>query len=283
VVAQGFEKIYYFIVEDIYQYTDYREYLRDWFAEAKGKSEAMSYRYLAGKVSLDPGFLVHILQGHKHLAEKHIPALVRCLRLSKPQAAYFERLCLFGKARSEAEIARRFKELMELRAMQSRTLASKQYQYYEKWYIPVVRCLIAARGFSGDYGQLAQMLNPGIQVEEAKHAVKVLLQLSMLKRHPDGTYEVTDTFITTGDNWRSLIIRDFQHQTMSLAQKALSELPKEDREISTMTIAVPRNEMHAMQEMTREFRQKILRWALDQPDADSVIQFNIQIFPVVKP
>lgn len=270
-------------MEDLYQYTDYREYLRDWFAITKDKSPVMSYRYLARKVSLDPGYLVHILQGHKHLPEKHIPALISCLKLSKGDAQYFERLCLFGKARSEAEISRRFKELMELRAVRSRTVASKQYQYYEKWFIPVVRCLIAARGFSGDYAQLAKMLNPSIQTEEAKHAVKVLLQLGMLKRNSDGEYEVTDTLVTTGDNWSSLVIGDYQHQTIKLAQRALSEIPKADREISTMTIAVPRMEMQTMQDMAREFRQKVLRWALEQPDADSVVQINLQLFPVVKP
>lgn len=268
---------------DLYQYTDYREYLRDWYAVAKEKSPVMTYRYMATKLNIDPGFLVHIMQGHKHLSEKHLPALARALALGKGEFKYFERLFLFGKARSETEIARRFKDLMELRSMQSRTLGSKQYQYYEKWYVPTIRCLVAARGFRGDYADLAKQLDPAITADEAMFAIKLLEKLGMLKRNKEGEFEVLDTFVTTGDSWVSFAIRDYQRQTMELAQRALMEQPKEKREISTMTFAIPSNEMPAIQEMAREFRQKVMHWALHQSDADTVVQFNLQVFTVVKP
>jgi len=268
---------------DLYQFTDYRAYLRDWLTEAKETTPAMSYRFLALRIGIDPGFLVHIFHGQKHLAEKHLPALTKLLRLGKRETEYFHRLVAFGKAKGERETSKRFLELMELRDGQVREVGSHQYKYYLHWYVPAIRCLIAAREFRGDYKDLAHQLMPSITPEQALEAVVLLKKLGMIKALPNGTWETVDTHLTTGDAWSGLTIRDFQKQTLGLAIAALENVPKEEREISTMTFAIPKEEVSTVQDMVREFRSRMARWAVASPSADSVYQMNIQIFPLVRP
>ncbi len=265
---------------DLYQYTDYRAYLRDWLSESKESFPALSYRYMATRLELDPGFLVHIFHGQKHLAERHVPSLVKLLKLKAKESEYFRRLVAFGKAKGEAEISRRFLELMELRERQVREVSSREHRYYAHWYVPAIRCLLAAIDFRGDWKALGEKLRPPIRPEEAKAAVELLEKLGMVQRRADGAWDTLDAHLSSGDAWTGHAVRGFQKQTLQLALDALEDMPKTEREISTLTFAIPTQEMPALNEMVRDFRSRLARWALASQDADQVFQMNIQIFPV---
>ncbi|MEN9354912.1 MAG: hypothetical protein RL318_2237 [Fibrobacterota bacterium] len=268
---------------DLYQYTDYRAFLRDWIVKAKETFPAMSYRYLALRLELDQGFLVHIFHGQKHLAEKHVPGLMKILKLKGRDAQYFQRLVAFCKAKGERDIAQRFLELMELRESKVREVSSREHRYYAHWYVPAIRCLLAAVEFRGDWSELAQKLRPVILPEEAKAAVKLLESLGMVRLRTDGVWETLDAHLSSGDAWTGRAVRGFQKQTLQLAMQALEDAPKEEREISTLTFAIPAQEMPALTELVRDFRSRLARWALAAQEADRVYQMNIQIFPVSGP
>lgn len=268
---------------DLFQYTDYRAFLRDWLWQAKEETPAISYRFLARRLKIDPGFLVHIFQGHKHLSETHLPGMVRVLGLDGRQGDYFQRLVAFGRARGEREIARRYEELMELRESRIRELSASEHRYYQNWYVPALRCLLATRQLRGDGSDLGELLHPPITAKQAREAVALLQHLELIRRAEDGTWEVTDQHLSSGDAWTDLAIHSFQRQTIQLALDALESLPKEQREVSTMTLAIAKEELPTVQAMVREFRSKLARWAVRSADADTVYQMNIQIFPLVKP
>ncbi|MBK8802675.1 MAG: TIGR02147 family protein [Fibrobacteres bacterium] len=268
---------------DLLQYTDYRAFLRDWFVEAKQTSPALSYRFLANRMEIDPGFLVHIFHGQKHLSEKHLKPLVTALKLDKRQGEYFQRLVAFGKAKGEQEIGRRFSELMELREAKVREVSASHYRYYQNWYVPAIRCLVAARQVVGDGSELAGILRPNITQAQARDAIALLAKLGMIHRAADGSWDATDAHVSSGDAWTHMAIRSFQKQTLQLAMDALESVPKDHREISTMTLAIAQEEMETVQEMIREFRSKLAKWAVGMPKADMVYQLNIQVFPLVMP
>ncbi|MEK7391879.1 MAG: TIGR02147 family protein [Fibrobacterota bacterium] len=267
----------------LYQHTDYRAFLREWFAEAKEAHAAMSYRFLASKLGLDPGFLVHVFHGQKHLAEKHIPALAVVLKLKTGEAEYFRRLVLFGKAKGSTETKRRYEELMQVREGQVRQLSTKEHRYYKDWYIPVVRCLLGTFEFRGDWEDLGGRVRPPITAAQANEAVTVLRKLGLVTKNDDGVWEPTDSHLSSGDAWTGHAIQGFQRQMSELGLQSLEETPKEEREISTLTFGIPSDDLPDLREMVREFRSKLARWAVSKDSADAVYQMNIQIFPVSQP
>ena len=44
-------------MKKIFEYLDYQEYLRDFYASHKQENPYFSYRYMGRRLSLDPGFL----------------------------------------------------------------------------------------------------------------------------------------------------------------------------------------------------------------------------------
>jgi hypothetical protein len=96
-------------MKPIYDYLDYREYLKDFYEEKKLSSAPYSYRSLAVEFGLDTGNTYRILQGNAHLPARCISRAMEILDLSGDLAEYF--LVLITCSRERNEKAR--KEMLE--------------------------------------------------------------------------------------------------------------------------------------------------------------------------
>lgn len=264
----------------VFDYFDYRKFLRDFYDEHKKENPFFSYRYMGRRVDLDPGYLVKVLQGKCHIAQETITKIAVLCKLSEKEAEYFETLVYFGKAKSEKQIKLYFEKLISFKGVKTKTIAPYQYEYYQKWYHSAIRSLIGFYEFNEDYKVLAQKLSPSISVKEAKDSVKLLEKLNFIIKDENGIYRLTDTLITTGDEWRSIAVRQFQRQTIQLALESLERHEKEQRDISTVTIAVSQRDLEEIKDRIKQFRASIMELAEQCADPDTVYQLNVQLVPL---
>jgi uncharacterized protein (TIGR02147 family) len=270
-------------VASLFEHTDYRSFLREWFEAEKSRKGFMSYRYLSRRVGIDAGFLVHIFQGTKHLSESAIPRMIQELRLAAPEAEYFRELVYFNRARTPRQIEEHFQRLCQMRDVQTSEIGSRQYRYYLRWQLPALRVALLTRPFrAGDEESLGKRMDPALSEAEVKEALESLLELGLVAWTPEGILEPTSPFLTSGDRWKDLAVRQFQSQTLGLAQRSMETQPAAHREISTLTLAIPGSEIPTLQEMVRQFRQKVLQWTASLDDSDTVMQVNFASFPLTR-
>lgn len=124
------------------------------------------------------------------------------------------------------------------------------------------------------------MLSPPVSAREARQSVALLVKLGLVARAPDGYLVVTSTHITTGEKWHSLAVRNFQNETLRLAQEALTRHPREVRDISTVTVGISRSQLPMLRERIAEFRQSIMRMAEENQNPDDIYQLNVQLYPL---
>lgn len=265
---------------DVFDYLDYRAFLKAHYDRQKEANAAYSYRYIGQKVGLDAGYVVKVFQGKYHIAEKSITPFIKLCKLGGRQAEYFHTLVHFGKAKSGKQAKLLFERLLALKSVDSRRVEEYQYEFYRKWYYTAVRSLIGYYEFKGDFKALAEKLSPAITVSEAKSAITLLEKLEFIRKDGDGTYRLTDTLITTGDAWRSIAVKSFQEETLRMAAESLHRHDKEVRDISTATVAVAFADLEAIKARIKEFRESILKLAAKSADVDCVYQFNVQWFPL---
>ncbi len=265
---------------NIFDYFDYRKYLKDYYENKKKQNFFFSYRYVGKKVELDPGYLVKVLQGKHHIAQKTISKFIKLCKMDENEGEYFENLVYFGKAKSEKQIKLYFEKLLSLKDAKTIKTEPNQYEYYQKWYYSAIRSLIGCIGFKGDYKSLAEKLSPKISVKETKKAIKLLEKLKFVKKQKDNTYTLTDTLITTGDEWHSIAIRQFQRETIHLAEESLTRHPKDIRDISTVTMGIHHEDLEEIKELLKEFRSSVMKFTEKSQNPDSVYQLNIQLIPL---
>jgi uncharacterized protein (TIGR02147 family) len=267
---------------NIFEYFDYHKYLQDFYNEKKLTSPFFSYRFISKHVEIDPGYLIKVFQGKKNLSAFSAPRFGELLKLNKRESEYFELLILFGKAKSKTEIAGYFEKLVSYSAFKSTTLNAERFEYFQNWQYVAVRELLGFYEFYGDYKQLAKMIRPPVSVAEARKAIAVLLRLGLIERYNNGRYGSTSRFVTTGEEWHSLAVRKFQEQTIRLAGEALERIPKEERDISTLTLSLSKTGFEYMRECLRQCRRQLLEIAEKETNAECVYHVDFQMFPVTQ-
>lgn len=267
---------------DVFRYTDYRPYLRDWFDDYQRLHPAFTKRLWATRLKIDPGYLVRVLQGTAMISLPKLDDFVRVLRLEGLSAEYFRQLVRFCRAREEDEIAREYAALMALRNVEVRNLDQNQYRFFQFWWFAVVRGILSVKEFRGDYKQLAADCLPVITEEQAREAIALLQVLGLVRRLDDGVWELTEQHISTGEEWKSAAIRQYQRENMQLAMEALDAVAPEYRDVSTMTLTIQSADLPEVKARIAEFRRELTQMVLEAREMDSVFQLNIQFFPVMQ-
>jgi uncharacterized protein (TIGR02147 family) len=175
---------------------------------------------------------------------------------------------------------RYFENIIEFRELRTNTLDAKKYEYFSKWYYVAIRELLNFSKFNGNYKALAAKLNPPISESEAKKAIDLLVELGLVKKNSEGFYELTEQFVTTGESWNSLAIENFQREMLHLAEDSINNIPKNNRETSTITVSISWECFNTMKDRLREVRKELLEMAKAERDPEGVFQVNFQIFPL---
>lgn len=267
-------------MQTVFHYDDYRVFLREYYVEQKANHAFFSYRYLGLKWEMDPGTLQRIFQGKAHLSSTSLIRVRAFLDLDAKADEYFENLFLFNKARSEAEAAQYYAQLLKLKDLRLHTLSELQYQYFSAWYHVPLRGLLGMGGFRNDYARLARALSPAITAEQAEQSVRLLEALHLISRNADGDWELTEAAVSTGSSWTSYAIRKYQHDAIGMAQASLERHPKEQRDVSSVTLAIRSEDLDRYRQRCAEFRQELMKMAVGTAHPDSVYQINLQFFPM---
>jgi uncharacterized protein (TIGR02147 family) len=267
----------------LFDYLDYRQYLREVFDEKKSRVPHFSHRSLMQKLSLKtPGHMLLVMQGRRNLTADIAIKLASYLKLSKKESEYLHTLVRYTDAKTPAEKQYLFEELLSYRLRSSATVPVSKYRFYEKWYYSAVRAALDVEPFKDDFAGLGATLCPPITAGEAKQAVELLLGLSMAVRDEKGYIRPAETAVSTGDQWQSAIVQNLQRQFIDLGKESLDRFAREERDISNLTVTVSEQTFELIKKNVRELRAKILAMGCAEQAADRVLQVNIQVFPLQK-
>lgn len=274
----------------IFDYTDYRAYLRDYYEDQKAKHAFFSYRYFAGKANISSiGLYKDVVEGKRSLSRRAVAKYSEAIGHSKREAEFFEAMVFFADAESNDERKIYFERMMACHESKARIIETSRYEYYTQWYYSAIRALLSFYSFDGlEFAALANRLSPPIKIEQAKKAIEVLERLGMIQKNANGSYEVLDQIITTGlvNNSRKvqvLNIIEFQRNLLNLAAEAYDRYSERQMDMSTITLSVSKATRQLIKEEAAVFRKKVLSLAEKDIDPQCVYQLNCQIFPLTDP
>jgi uncharacterized protein (TIGR02147 family) len=267
---------------DVYDYSDYRQLLRDLYLERKERDPKFSYRFIALHAGFkSAGFFTQILQGKSNVSMSTALSLAEVFRLKGLEMDYFENLVQFNQAGNQADKQHYFQKIVSLkRGKKAKTLDEGQYELFTKWYYLAVRELLSFTLFRDEYKELAESLVPRISSAEAKEAIQVLSKLGLIKQNEKGFWEREDAALTTGDIWRSVAITQFQISTLDLARRSYDLVAGKHRNHSTLTLSISEAEFKGIKDELAGLRQRILELAKGADLPDRVYQLTINFFPM---
>lgn len=265
----------------VFDYTDYRRYLQDYYAWAKQNRRGFSHRsFLADAGMAGPTYLKRVMEGHHDLTKVSVPKFAKALQLEPVEAEYFDALVGFNQATTPADKDRYFKRLMDARPARSQaTLERTQYDYYEHWYNIAIREMLAFLPYRNNAGEFARLLTPPVPPGKVKKAVELLQSLGLLTQGADGL-RASKALLKTDPSMESLFLPRFHQSMAKLGVEALDRFPKTERYFSGTTVSVSQQTYEVIIEKIRGLRREILEHVQADPSPKRVYHLNMQLFPL---
>jgi uncharacterized protein (TIGR02147 family) len=269
----------------ISSYLDYRQFLRDFYVAQKAKSAAFSHRAFSRRAGLrSSNYLGLVMKGERDLSSEMAPRFARACGLVKGELELFCELVAFGQAKTTEEKQRALTRLARFRRFrEAHRLLGEQTAYHEHWYMPAIRELASLPSFREDPAWIAARLEPSISERQAQDALETLQRLGLLVRDADGRLRQAQSLVTTGPGPLGHQVFVYHHAMIDLAKRALDQLPREERDISSLTLSIGPDTLPVLKQRLFELRQELLQLAELERAPQRVVQLNLQLFPLSRP
>jgi len=272
-------------MKTIFEYLDYRLYLKDFYLEKK-KTSKFSFREfsrMAGFTS--PVFIKLVIEGKSNLSASSSGKLSKAQGLVKTEGSFFENLVKFDQAKN---IDEKMKYLHRLKkstsSIKSFVLTDEHFEYFSQWYHAVVKELLTTMEFNGDYGKLAETIHPPIKVSEVEQSIRLLERLGLVEADEKGRLRVTRQFVSAaGISMQALAVKNVQRKMAHLAADAIDSVPAQQRDISGVSIGISPEGFKKVQEELARCRQRLLEIAAEDKQSDRVYRVNLHLFPLSAP
>ncbi len=269
-------------VPNVFEYDDYRLFLRDSYGYLKTHSRTFSFRYFSRRAGFSsPNFLKLVMDGKRNLSSESIPKFVDALKLTKTEGDFFAHLVHFGQSRTASERSQHATKILKSKGYQKMyPLNQAEFSYYACWYYIPVRELVAFPSFREDAKWIAGTIFPRISADEASKAIHDLEALGLVRRDETGRLVQSTRTVTTSNEVASASVVSYHKEMMRIASDSIETVNREQREISAACIPVSEKVAAEIKLKIQEFRNEILLLASQDESPDRIYQLNLQLFPL---
>lgn len=270
---------------DIYQYDDFRAFLKDCF-DAKVRAaaemgEKYSQRRFAREAGFaNPGYFNDVLKAFKPLSANAVDKMSAVFGLKPHEVEYLKLITEYGQARGAEKKDALYKQIISRRNRSKFTrLNPALSKYYQDVRYALVRGAIEVLDFRGDYETLAAFLDPPVPVSLVKTIVRELCEWKLVEQDVSGRYRTTRSIVEPPPALAGMS-RAMNAEWLLMAREALHRLPKEERSVSTMIVNIS-DEVHAeILERIERFREEIFRLVEeDRGGARRIQQLTVAYVP----
>jgi uncharacterized protein (TIGR02147 family) len=266
---------------DVFRYRDYRAFLREHYERNKQRKRGYSLRaFSLGAGLRSPNYLKLVMDGARNLTPQMAFRFAETCGLTGEAVEYFCDLVAFNQARLAKERELCYERLKRFSRFRKVYKLDAESEYHSDWYIPAIRELASRADFQEDASWIATTLLPPISPAQARRALAVLLELGLLVRDESGRLVQPEQLVETPEGPLGHHVVQFHRVMMSHAADALDRVPRDEREISSLTLCLSEADFAKLKAEIVAFRSRLLQRYQSGDDAARVVQLNFQLFPL---
>lgn len=271
---------------DVARFTDYRGYLKAMTAFLRATRPGFSFRSFARRAGFaSPNYLKLVTDGLRNLAPESVERFARGLGLNKREHDLFRMLVLLANARSDEERNAIYARLRErVVGDEIAQLRDDQFAVYDMWWALVVREMVTLPDFELDARWIARRLRPRVRVSQAQRALDLLMRLGLVVVDENGKASPAEPTISTGPEVTSLGVRNHHRAHLELAARSLDEVDRSERNITSLTLRLTREQYDDAVEEIARLRRRLLEIAdgsaRPAETTSEIHQVVLSLFPV---
>lgn len=267
-------------MKTIYQYTDHKIFLRDWFVEKKKSPSGFSYEKFSQLVGLSsPNYMKMVIEGKRNLTISNIHQVATGLRLSFDETQYLEALTLLNQSKVPQErsyFKHRLRALKDSKPTQSFHL--NHFNLIAQWYFPAV--VVVLDGCSVDQAPSIIKQKTGLTDRQIQDVISILKEKSMLCEI-DGFYKLEFShFVVQDKKALSDANKKYLLDQLMLSRDLLENKYSKGPKFYAHTFTISRDSFNTFSEKVNSFIETLTTES-NAESPDEVIQLNIQLFKVL--
>lgn len=270
-------------LKSIYEFANYRDFLKESQAILKTKDSKYSHRYIAEKVGASAGgWFSNITSGRIALTGAYRVEFAKFFELTIHESDYFDFLVGYEQAGSIEEKRIIMQKIITHKGVQAEVIGKDQAEFYNHWYISAIREALFIYDFSNSYSELAKMLIPAITVAEAKGAIKLLLEMDLIESNEKGFLKPKAKTIKNDSEFMLVNWANQMEAKGRLGVEAVSRFSKNERNISEVFVPLSEQSYLSAVSEIENLRKKLLALSEEDHTSDRIYQCNLQLFPLSK-
>ena len=268
-------------MKDILEYTNYRQYTADYYADKKAKSAFTWQEFASSAGFSSPVYLKYVSEGRFNLSEAAADRMARLMNLADYEREFFVEMVRFDHAKTDSEKRAAFSKMVAIgEAHKAKVVDAESFRFFEDWKKPVLRELAPAMPGAKPLA-LAKACRPKVSAAEVTETLNFLIKANLLQKDEAGNYKQTDKVVPTGPmEYTPLAIRGLHHQMGEIALDAIEGVPQDERHFSGLTLGITRAAYEKIVKRIAEFRKEIIAIATEDSATDEVYRLNMQFFPM---
>ena len=270
-------------MKDILEYTDYRQYIADYYADRKAKT-AFSWQEFAKTAGFSsPVYLKYVSEGRFNLSAEAASRTAQAMHLADYEREFFVKMVELGHAKNDDEKRVAFSKMVSIaESRKAKIVDGESFRFFEDWKNPVLRELAPAMPGAKPLA-MAHACRPEVSAAEVSESLSFLVKANLLQKDKDGNYAQTDKVVTTGPmEFTPLAVRGLHRQMGEFALDAIENVPQDERHFSGLTLGITREAYEKIVQRIAEFRKDIIAIATSEAATEEVYRLNVQFFPMTK-
>ena len=268
-------------MKDILEYTSYRQYIADYYADKKAKSAFSWQEFTRAAGFSSPVHLKYASEGKLNLSDAAALRVAQAMHLAGYEQDYFCEMVRFDNAKTDAEKKDAFGRMLSIAdSVKAKIIEGDSFRYFESWKNPVLRELAPSMPGAKPLA-LARACRPEITAAEVTETLNFLVKAGLLQKDKDGNYKQTERGVTTGPmEVTPIAVREMHRQMGEFALDAIEGVAQDKRHFSGLTLGITRDAYEKIVQETAEFRKRVITIATQDSGMDEVYRLNVQLFPM---
>lgn len=255
--------------------------MRAWF---DAKERRPSIRGFAQRAGCSPATISSVLAGTRDLAPTVADQFCSIARLAPEERAQFLELVEFDQAPTRPRRHAALERIMATRRFHgAQREVDAAYLLFSRWYVSAIVELARCEGFQEDPDWIAEILRPTVSRDEAAEGLAMLIAGGVLRRGEHGRLEPAESIWATDREVSRVVsvqVATIHREMLMLAQSALERFPREERHLTTVTLAVPARAIAEVKDAISRFVEETTgRYAATAP-LEQVVQLSVQLVPL---
>lgn len=249
--------------------SDFLSWFQREYLNRRNKNSNYSIRAFALYLNIAAPTVSHLLSGKRKPSQKFVKNLFKRLNASPKEQEVILSSIKSSKVESEKLSA----------IAHYHQIALDSFKVLADWYHYAILEMTSVKSFKSNFAWIANQLD--LSVPEVQQAVERLIRLELLEEKGKSLVK-TKSFVTNYDEgYTSSALKKLQRDLMLKALEAIDFTPSEDKDITSMTMAIDESKIPEAKKKIKKFRRELCAF-LEDGAQTRVFNLGIQLYPISK-